>query len=70
MKIMCFGFIFLFLNDLRRPSFFFFFFLRKLSQNGRRFSQEKHDGFLLQTARSWDRDERLGTAGTHCVVIG
>lgn len=22
---MCFGFIFLFLNDLRRPSFFFFF---------------------------------------------
>lgn len=49
---------------------FFFFFLRKLSQNGRRFSQEKHDGFLLQTARMWDRDERLGTAGTHCVVIG
>lgn len=32
---------FLFLNDRRRPSFF----LRRLSQNGRHFFQQKHDEF-------------------------
>lgn len=35
---------FLFLNDRRRPSFF----LRRLSQNGRHFSHQKHDEFISQ----------------------
>lgn len=60
---------FLFLHDQRRPSFFFFL-LRKLSQNGRQFSQEKHDGFLLQTAYMRHLDYCLGKAGMHCVIIG
>lgn len=46
------------------------FFLRKLSQNGRQFSQEKHDGFVPQTTHIRGSDGFLGKAGMLCVVIG
>lgn len=56
---------FLFLYEQRRPSFF----LRKLSQNGRQFSQEKHDGFLLQMECMRGLGECLGKVGMHGVIV-
>lgn len=62
------GLFFIFIRS--EASLFFFFLLRKLSQNGRRFSPEKHDGILWLTAFARDGPGRYCRAGTLPVAAG
>lgn len=54
------------LHDHRRPSFF----LRKRSQNGRQFFEEKHDGYVVQMALLGRRGVIWANLGRGVWVLG